>query len=118
MPSDKLFLLFEEYKKLLRDPYFRNSVLIGLAAALLSGFVTALAKSYADQAIGSPVGDFLLDNLPTLPFFWFLIWGTLLIAISIAIFAFLNPVYWPAVLKSAALLYFIRAIFISLTHLK
>lgn len=75
--------LFSKYKKLFKDNYFRQSVLIGTLAVILAGVATSFAKGYVNQAASNPLGDLLLDNLPTLPFFGFLIWGMLAIAFSI-----------------------------------
>lgn len=118
MPTEHFNFLFLKYKKLFGDGYFRLAILVGIFAVLLAGIATTIAKNYANQASGNPVGDLILDNLPTLPLFGFLVWGTLGIAFLIFAFALFNPEYLPAALKSVALLYFIRAGFITLTHIK
>jgi len=118
MPRDHINHLLVKYIKLFSDTYFRRAVLIGILVVLIAGVATGFAKQYTNEAIGNPVGDLLLDHLPAFPLFGFLIWGTLAISFSILAFMLLKPEYLPASLKSVALLYFIRAVFISLTHLK
>jgi len=114
--------LIQEHRTLLKESSFRKSVLMGLLWLLVAGFLTSLAQKYANQAPGNPVGDIILDNLPAFPrpdtLICFLIWGSLTIALSILIIGLLNPRYLPAGLKTIALLYSTRAVFICLTHLK
>lgn len=123
MPRKHINYLFIKYKKLFSDNYYRLAVLIGVLAVVCSAAVTTLAKNYANRAVGNPVGDLILDNIilehiPASLVFGFLIWGTLFIVFSIITFLLFYPEYLPASLKSVAFLYFIRSIFIVLTHLK
>lgn len=114
--------LKDRYKMLFNDKNFRKSVIVGLISLVFAGFVVGQVQKYINQAPGNPVGDLILDNLP--PFPWpellvnTLIWGSILTAFSILLITLSKPEYLPASLKTIALLYFVRAFFISLTHLK
>ena len=110
------------HQKSFRDPRFRKSVAMGIFSLLLAGCAAALAQRYINQASGNPVGDLVLDNLPNFPWpillFDFLILGSVFVACSILFVTLANPAYLPFTLKTIALLYFVRAFFVSLTHLK
>lgn len=85
-------------------------------------WLTTLAQNYANSVPSNSVSDFLLDNLPAFPWpaflVYFLSWGSLLFALTLLIIVFSKPEYFPATLKTLALLYMVRAFFISVTHLK
>lgn len=118
MRQEHLKNLLLKYRNLLKDRYYRWAVIIGIVALIASGLIISATKNYVNQATGNPLGDVLLDNLPTFPMINFLIWGIITIVVSIFIFALFHPEYFPALFKSFALLFFIRAVFISVTHIK
>ncbi|MEK7192117.1 MAG: phosphatase PAP2-related protein [Patescibacteria group bacterium] len=101
---------------------YLQSTLTGILLLILSLFLTSLVQLYSNQVTSNYLSDIILDNVPAFP--WpsilvnLLIWGSLGVSASILIIVLFHPGYAPFALKSVALLYFIRAIFISLTHLK
>lgn len=109
-------------QKAMLDRRFWQSSLWGVLMLTMSGLAVSIAQDYGNRAYGNPVGDLILDNLP--PFPWpkllvnFLIWGSLTLAASVLLITLANIRYFPATAKTIALLYFVRAFFISLTHLK
>ncbi len=114
----KIKTLSLEYKKLFRNQKYKKSIILGVFLLALAGIISALTIGYADKVAGSSIGDFFLDNLPTINLFWFRAYGTFFIAISVFVFGFLKPRYLPILLKSVGLMYIVRALFIPLTHLK
>ena len=110
--------IYFEYKNLFKIEHYRRSIFAGLIFLMIAAVLTSISIGYADIAKGNSVGDLLLDNLPKLDLFWFRTIGTALIAFSIVVIGFLKPKHLPALSKTIALMYTIRAFFLPLTHLK
>lgn len=107
-----------EYRKLFRNKKYKKSIILGVFLLALAGILSALTIGYADKVAGNPIGDFFLNNLPTINLFWFRAYGTFFIALSVFALGFLKPRYLPLLMKSVGLMYIVRALFIPLTHLK
>jgi len=63
------------------------------------------------------VTDIILDNIPVMDVSGIYVYGAFLFGLFMAILLILEPKQIPFVIKSAALFYLIRAVFISLTHI-
>jgi hypothetical protein len=92
---------------------FLNSVLFFAVAILVKGY----SDNYVDSSKSTPVGDLILDNIPTLNVDEIVIQATLIfITISLVLFIF-KPKYLAFTLKTLALFVIIRGFFVTLTHL-
>jgi hypothetical protein len=114
--------LVKKYKELFRDRRFLFSLFVGIFMVVLAAWLTTLAQDYANSVSSNPVSDFLLDRLPAFPWpaflVYFLSWGSLVFALTLLLIVSTKPEYFPSTLKTLALLYMVRAFFISVTHLK
>ncbi|MDO8443537.1 MAG: phosphatase PAP2-related protein [Candidatus Azambacteria bacterium] len=85
-----------------------------LAASLVINYA---AGNYATKVASNGVTDIILDNVPVIDVDFIYIYGALLFGLFMVILLIREPKQIPFVIKSAALFYLIRAIFISLTHI-
>jgi len=90
----------------------RGGLLLSLAL-----FVQGYVNDYVDFAISTPVGDIILDNLPTINVGFFVVQGVLILTLLIAFLFLIFPELIPFAIKSLALFIVVRAFFVSLTHL-
>lgn len=79
--------------------------------------VSYQAEIFATNKASNPVEDIILSHIRTFDMEWVYTYGSLALLILGATLLFLNPKCIPFTLHSLTLFYFIRAIFISLTHL-
>jgi len=85
-----------------------------LAASLILNYA---AGNYALKAASNGVTDIILDNVPVMDVDGIFIYGAILFGLFIIILLLKEPRQIPFIIKSIALFVFIRAIFISLTHI-
>ena len=85
-----------------------------LASSLVVNYT---AGNYATKNASNGVTDILLDNLSIMDVDGIYIYGALLFGLFIIILLIREPKQIPFIIKSTALFVFIRAIFISLTHI-
>lgn len=85
-----------------------------LGASLLTNIY---ANAYAAHTASNPVSDIVLTNTPVFDVDQIFVFGSILLVLSIVIVCSIHPQTIPFVLYSLALFYFIRAGFVSLTHL-
>ena len=85
-----------------------------LVVALLGNYY---ANSYTLTHASNPVTDLLLDNIPTVNVDFIFKQGVFIFLATLAVILLYEPRRIPFVLKSIALFYAIRSIFITLTHL-
>src|SRR5579863_3664431 len=94
------------------------SVCFGLVFFAVALIFQHIAYNYIDYHINAtPVGDILLNNLPTLDLDAMIVEGSLLVTLVIMLFHAAKPKYLPFSIKSLSLFLIIRSFFISLTHL-
>jgi hypothetical protein len=93
------------------------SLLRGGLLLLLALFVQGYANDYVDFVASTPVGDILLDNLPTVNVGFFVVQGVLILTLLIVFLFLIFPKLIPFAIKSLALFIVLRAFFVSLTHL-
>jgi membrane-associated phospholipid phosphatase len=74
-------------------------------------------SAYATARAGGPVGDLILDNIPTFNLDWLFAYGPIFFWLVIAIFVLREPKTLPFSIKAIAMFVVIRSIFVTLTHL-
>lgn len=83
---------------------------------VLSVGLNFLAAAYATEKASNSVGDIILSNIPAFDVEWLLIAGTV-VTIGFTVYICLRrPERTPFVLYALSLLYFVRSIFVTLTH--
>jgi len=101
--------------------FWSKSRFFSLIASGLFFLLAILAQNYAneyvDYVVSTPVGDLLLDNLPTINVGFFVVQGVLIFTLIVIFLLLLFPEYIIFTLKSLALFIVVRSFFISLTHL-
>ena len=90
------------------------SAFLFLASSLIINYT---AGNYAIKNAGNGVTDIILDNLPIMDVDGIFIYGAILFGLFIVVLLVKEPKQIPFIIKSIALFIFIRAIFISLTHI-
>ena len=104
------------YKEVFTKSRMRS---LGVAFTLLALalFFHGYANSYSMRNDGQFVGDFFLDNLPTINLNIVIVEGALIAIIFGVLLLLLTPRYIIFTLKAAALLIATRAFFVAVTHL-
>jgi len=109
--------IFLKHSYFWKQKEFLLSMLVSFLFLIISIAINHFASLYVDKSAGIHVTDIFLDNLPVVnvnfivnEVAWLFIW-------FIVFLLFIKPQRIPFVLKNLALFIFIRAIFISLTHL-
>ena len=106
-----------EYKLLLSNKQFLESVIVAAIFLTISLFINYYAATCATENISSSVTDIVLSNTRVYDLNGAFVYGSLLF-FFISVFACLNkPKSIPFVVKSVSIFYVIRSVFITLTHL-
>jgi hypothetical protein len=92
-------------------------VFFGLGLFGLSLILNAYAISYATERASNPVTDLVLSNVPIFDVDALFVYGTMIVAMITIFVCLLQPKRIPFVLYGVALFFFIRSIFVSLTHI-
>lgn len=90
------------------------SAFLFLASSLVVNYT---AGNYAIKSASNGVTDIILDNLPIMDVDGIFIYGAILFGLFIIILLIKEPKQIPFIIKSIALFVFVRAVFISLTHI-
>lgn len=106
-----------EHKSCWSQKSFLFSALLAFLFLASSLVVNYAAGNYATEKASKGVTDIILDNLPIMDVGGIYIYGAVLFGLFIIILLLKEPKQIPFIIKSAALFYFIRAVFISLTHI-
>ena len=109
--------LSRRYRHYAAQKEFRISILLSLLTFAASAFVVMYAIGYATDSASNSVTDIILSNVPVFEVDGLFVYGTLLLVVFIIGLLFANPKRAPFTLYSFALFYFVRAGFISLTHI-
>lgn len=96
---------------------FFISTFLALLFLMSSLTVNYITGNYAVEKAGNGVTDIILDNVPAMDVDGIFIYGAMAFGLFIALLLIKEPEQIPFILKSIALFVFIRAIFISLTHI-
>lgn len=109
--------LLEKHKSQWSQKSFLFSALSAFLFLMSSLIVNYAAGNYATEKASNGVTDIILDNVPVVDVDGIFIYGAILFGVFLVILLIKEPKQIPFIIKSAALFYFVRAIFISLTHL-
>lgn len=109
--------LVHHWKVLLKDRAYFVSLLVGIVVIFAALFLNILVSAYKDGVSYAPVGDLLLENLPTYNLEFLFTWGFyIIIALICAYPLFKKPEVAPFTLKTFGILLIVRSAFIMLTH--
>lgn len=103
----------------LRDTRWRRLLLSALPVIVVCGLLS-MAAQHAATNLGyaqPPARDLLLDRLPAIDVFGFIVWGPVLMTIALLWILLRNLEYVPFTLKAIGLLFAVRAFFMVLTPL-
>jgi len=107
-----------KYKPYIQNKEFLSSVAISFLFLIGSIAMTFFAILYATERASYPVTDIILSNIPVFDVDNIFIYGPVIFWIIAVIYAFVFEFKKiPFMLKSIALFVFIRAVFITLTHI-
>ncbi len=104
-------------RALWRSPIFLRRSLEGLTLFLLSCVANFIAGRNATALASHWVTDAVLTNTPPIGSIWFHMMGPVFLDAAMVAALFLRPRYLPFAAKSMAILIFLRAVAINLTHL-
>lgn len=90
---------------------------LSLGLFLLSLFFTYIAATYVHSYKGYVVPDILLDNLPVVNVALIFFQGAALFIVILCAIGVYEPKYIPFTLESTAVFFFVRSIFMVMTHL-
>lgn len=90
---------------------------VGFALLVASFGVMYAAGRYASSVAGPPLGDLLLDNLPTLDVNMLHIYAVTIFWIGVLIYVLRKPPSIPYITRSFALFICVRALFTVVTHM-
>lgn len=109
--------LWRRYRHYGAQQEFRVSVLLSALTFAASLVVVFYAIGYATESASNSVTDIVLSNFPRYDVYGLFVYGTAFFVLMGIIFLLAHPKRIPFALHAMALFYFIRAGFISLTHL-
>ena len=110
-------LFAHRYRSLWSEGHFRLAVPTALLFFLASVATNTSAGVYAGEKASNSVTDVILSNTRVYDVDGIFVYGVLVLVAFILTLLFINPKRIPFTLYSLSLFYFIRSIFVSLTHL-
>lgn len=109
--------LLYHWKILLKDRSFRLSMLAGALIFAFGHSMNKLASITHDAVQYEPVGDLILNFLPTYNLEYIFTWGIYILAVLTILYPlFVRPDIGPFLFKTFGILLLVRAGFIMLTH--
>ncbi len=108
---------FKDFSSHFRDRSFLISTAAGFTLLIISLGFNFVAGSYASHHESNTVTDIILSNIPVFDVDEVFIYGSFAFAAIVVFLCFHEPRVLPFTVKSIALFVFIRALFVSLTHL-
>ncbi|MEK7156269.1 MAG: phosphatase PAP2-related protein [Patescibacteria group bacterium] len=109
--------LWRRYRHYGAQQEFRVSVLLSVLTFAASLIVSFFAIGYSTERASNPVTDIILSNTPIFDVDGLFVYGTFFFIVLGAALIAAHPKRIPFALHTIALFYFIRAAFITLTHL-
>lgn len=109
--------LARRYKDHFARKDYRAAVVGSFLLFLASMFASILAGHFAREVASNPVTDIVLSNTPAFNVGPLFVGGTALLVIFVAAIAFAHPRRIPFTFLTLALFFFVRAGFVSLTHI-
>lgn len=109
---------YRQWKELLSERKFRISLIAGFLILAVGYYLNYRASLYTEKISVFPVGDLILDHLPTVNLIYMYTFGIYLTMAIISLYPFFfRPDLAPFGLKTFAFFMMTRAFFITLTHL-
>lgn len=105
------------WRKVVRDKGFLLDALKGFLLLLGSFIAATFANTYATLHASAPVADLVLSNIDVRNVFWWYAYGPMIFAGAVTLACVRWPGTLPFVLKSLATFFFVRSLFVCLTHL-
>ncbi len=102
---------------LYKDRRFLSSLGVGIALLLASLAAVFYSTNYATLSASNPVTDIVLSNTRVYDVDGVFIYGAVALVALAGLIVLSRPRYLPFTLKAVALLYFIRSVSVSLTHI-
>ncbi|MFH1246191.1 MAG: phosphatase PAP2-related protein [Candidatus Liptonbacteria bacterium] len=99
------------------DRGFISSLLVSLVILFVALVINYYAGTYATEVASNPVTDIILSNTPVLDVDGIFVYGAIVLWVGIIIVLMSDIKLAPFTIKSTALFVFVRAIFITLTHI-
>jgi hypothetical protein len=109
--------LARRYKSHYAHQDYRIAAVGAFLLFIASMFASLLAGHFAAEVASNPVTDIVLSNTPAFNVGPLFIYGTALFVIFVASISFAHPRRIPFTFLSLALFFFIRAGFVSMTHI-
>lgn len=109
--------LARRYKNHFARQDYRVAAIVSFLFFLASIFASLLAGHFATEVASNPVSDIILSNTPVYNVGGLFVYGTFLLVIFMTAISLAHPRRIPFIFLSLALLFFIRAGFVSLTHI-
>jgi len=106
-----------EYKNLFKNKQFLVSILSAFFLLVISLIINYYAGTYATESASNSVTDIILSNTRIYDVDGMFVYGSLLFFFFLVFVCLKNPTKIPFTIKSIALFYIIRSVFISLTHI-
>lgn len=107
----------KSFKRYFADKSYRVSFFSGLGILIASLFTQFLATGYATRAVSGSVTDIILSNTRVYDVDLIFVYGTVVLVFFVLYVCLSKPNYFPFLTKSIAVFTFIRAAFITLTHI-
>lgn len=109
--------LVRRYREHFKDRDYRMAAIASFAALCGSIIASLMAGHFANVHASNYVEDIILSNTPALNLDTLFVFGTMLFTVFVGIVAFAHPRRIPFMFYSLALFFFIRAGFVTLTHI-
>lgn len=106
-----------EFSSHLKDRSFLAAFANSLGLLALALVVNYFAGTYASERVSNPVTDLVLSNIRVYDVDELFVYGAYALVVAIILVCLLVPRRLPFTVKSIALFYVIRSIFVSLTHI-
>ncbi|MBI5469697.1 hypothetical protein HY968_00035 [Candidatus Kaiserbacteria bacterium] len=105
------------YKDHFKDKDYRSAVLSSALVFIASVIASLAAGLFSKSHASNPVSDLVLSNIPVFQVDELFVYGTIILIVFVLILAFAHPKRIPFTLHTLALFFFIRAGFVTLTHI-
>lgn len=109
--------IISKHKAYWSQKSFLFSAILAVLFLILSLVVNYAAGNYATRIASNGVTDIILDNVPIMDVDGIFIYGAILFGLFTIVLLIKEPKQIPFIIKSIAMFVFVRAIFISLTHI-
>ncbi len=109
--------IIAKHKSLWKDKNFLKTFAVSALFILASLLINHVASVYATSRASNPVDDIILSNFPVVNVDFIVNEGMITFVSFVALLLFLEPKRIPFALKTVALLFIVRSIFVTMTHL-